>query len=457
MRRFALLVFLATLAACAPKPIPAPVVFGPPKFPEFIVPAVPASLAGTPAAASQDRGWRFLQAGDFKNAEREFGTALKATPAFYPAENGLGYTELAQKDAKAALPHFDRALEREPSDLAGLMGKGQALLALNREEEALPVLEAALVVDPSLVDVGRRVEILKFRRQQEDLSRARDAAAAGRVDDAIAMFTRAIQGSPESAFLYRELAAVERQKGDDGKALEHLRKGVALEPGDARSLAQIGDILAARGDFDGAAKAYVNALAVEPSAEIDAKLEAVLARAELARLPEEYRAIDRAAQITRGDLAALVGVRLGGLLQTPRRRDAVLITDIRNHWASAWIVTIARAGIMEPYANHAFQPRTIVRRADLAQVVNRLLPRVAEATPGQPHPWQAARLKFTDVAPGHLAYPAASAAVASGVMTVGPNNSFQPSLLVSGQEAVAAIDRIATMARVDSARGKSGR
>lgn len=457
MRRLVLLALLATVAACAPKPLPAPVVVSAPKFPDFIVPAVPASLAGTPAAANQDRGWRFLQAGDFKNAEREFESALKTTPAFYPAENALGYLELARKDPKAALPHFDRALEAGAPDLSGLMGKSQALLALNRENEVLPVLEAALVIDPSLVEVAGRVEILRFRRQQEDLARARAAATAGRSDDAIAMYTKAIQGSPDSAFLYRELAAVERQKGDSDKALEHLRKSITLEPGDARSLAQIGDILDARGDFDGAAKAYGEALAAEPSAEIEVKLEAVRSHADLARLPEEYRAIGGATVITRGDLAALVGVRLSRLLQTTRRRDAVLITDIRTHWASTWIVTIARAGIMEPYANHAFQPRTIVRRVDLAQVVSRLLARVAEATPGQPHPWQAARLKFTDVAPGHLAYPAASAAVASGVMTAGPDNSFQPSLIVSGQEGVAAIARLEAMVPVDPARGKSGR
>jgi tetratricopeptide (TPR) repeat protein len=448
---------LATFSACAPKLPPAPVVVSAPKFPEFIVPPVPASLAGTPAAANQDRAWRYLQAGDFKSAEREFETALKTTPAFYPAENGLGYVELARKDLKAALRHFDRALEGGEPDLSGLMGKSQALLALNREDEALPVLEAALVIDPSLIEVVGRVEILRFRRQQDDLARAREAATAGRFDDAIAMYTRAIQGSPDSAFLYRELAAVERQKGDNDKAIDHLRKGIALEPGDARSLAQIGDILDARGDFDGAAKAYVDALASEPSTEVEAKLEAVRARADLARLPEEYRAIGGAPQITRGDLAALVGVRLARLLQVTRRRDAVLITDIRTHWASAWIVTIARAGIMEPYANHAFQPRTIVRRVDFAQVVSRLLARVAEAIPRQPHPWQAARLKFTDVAPGHLAYLAASAAVASGVMTAGPDNNFQPSLIVSGQEAVAAIDRLEAIVRVDPARGKSGR
>ena len=101
------------------------------------------------------------------------------------------------------------------------------------------------------------------------------------------------------------------------------------------------------------------------------------ARAELARLPAEYRAIGEAPQITRGELAALIGVRLAPLLQPDRRVDAEPITDARTDWAATWILAVARAGVMEPFANHAFQPRTVVRRIDLAQAVERLLTRIA--------------------------------------------------------------------------------
>ena len=459
MRRLACLALLATVAACArpPAPVVTPVVSSAPKFPEFIVPVVPADLAGTRAAGEYDLGWRFLQAGDLKNAEREFSTALKTAPAFYPAEAGLGWLETARKDTKAALQHFDRALERQPADLSSLVGRGQTLLALNRESEALSAFEAALAVDPLLPDLSGRVAVLRFRGQQANLNRAREAARTGRVDEAVALYTRAIASSPDSAFLYRELAAVEHQQGPTDNALEHLRKAVSLEPGDARSMVQIGDILDARSDFDGAMKAYLDALAIDPNDDLRAKVEILRARADLARLPEQYRAIARAPQVTRGDLAALVGVRLATLLQNSRSRAAVVITDLRNNWAAPWIMNVARAGVIEPFANHTFQPRTVVRRVDLAQVVGRLLGKVAETTPGRTNPWQASRMKFSDISASHLAYPAASAAVASGVMTVGANNSFQPTGLVTGQEAIQAIERIEAMMRAAMPQGKSVR
>ena len=442
------LVALVAVSACAPKVVPAPVV-GAPKFPEFRTPAIPASMASGVAAQLQLRGWAFLQSGDLKTAEREFAVALKTTPAFYPAETALGYVELARKDAKAALPHFDRALElaADQPDVSALVGRGESLLALNRESEALTAFTAALAADPTLTDLAQRIEVLKFRNVEQDISRAREAARAGRVDEAVQAYTAAIAASPDSAFLYRELAAVERQKGDLDAALEHLRRSVALDPTDARSLAQIGEILEGRGDQAGAAKAYADSLAIEPNAAVEGKLEALRASDALARLPAEYRAIEQAPQVTRADLAALIGIRLGPLLQNGRRaNEAALITDVRNNWASTWIMQVARAGIMDPFANHAFQPRAVVRRADLAQAAARLLARVASQNPAAARAWETARLKFTDLAPSHLAYPAASVAVASGVMKTGDNSSFQPSRAVTGADATEAIAKIEALA-----------
>jgi len=56
------------------------------------------------------------------------------------------------------------------------------------------------------------------------------------------------------------------------------------------------------------------------------------------------------------------------------------------------------------------------------------------------------RARFTDIAQGHLAYPAASMAVAAGVMSTAPDGSFLPSRLVTGDEAVQTIQRLQTMA-----------
>jgi tetratricopeptide (TPR) repeat protein len=442
MRRLLLATALC-LSGCAPKVIPAPAVTSP-KFPEFVRPDVPAGMANSAAAINQSRGWTFLQSGDLRTAEHEFAAALHNAPAFYPAEIALGYVELARKDAKAALPHFEHALEQQ-ADLSAFVGRGQALLALSRDGDALAAFESALGIDPNQTEIRRRVDILKFRVIEQSIARARESARAGRLDQAVQAYTTAIASSPDSPFLYRELAAIERQRGNTDAALEHFRRAVALDASDAKSIEQIGDILESRGEFDEAAKAYTESLAVEANADVEKKIEDLRGRAALAKLPAEYRAIAEATQITRADLAALIGIRLAPLLRSGQSGDAALITDVRASWAVTWIVAVARAGVMEPFANHAFQPRTIVRRTDLAQAVARLLSRVSSERRGS-RQWESARLKFSDLAPTHLAYPAASVAVASGAMKAGPDTSFQPSRAVTGAEAIDAVAMIQTLA-----------
>ncbi len=447
-------VWIVLAVACAPKTIPIPTVTAP-KYPDYIAPAVPPELANAPVGATQARGWTFLQAGDLKNAEREFSVALKAVPDFYPAEAALGWVALANRSPKDAIPHFDRALELRPADVSALVGRGQALLALNRTDEALASFRAAVEADPSLTDIRQRVEVLTFRSVEQNVGNARQAARAGKLDEAIHAYGTAIASSPDSPFLYRELAAVERQKGNAAAALEHFRKAASLDPGDARTFEQIGELLEQSGELEAAEKAYTDSLAIEASPAAEQRLEDLRAKLALARLPAEYRAIDQAPQVTRADLAALIGVRLAPLLNGPRSRDAALITDVRNHWAATWIVAVARAGVMEPYANHAFQPRAVVHRTDLAQASARLLAKIAAQQSGQRPAWESARLKFADLSPGHLAYPAASMAVAAGVMKTAPGDAFQPSRPVSGAEAIEAIDRLQALAGLSTTKSSA--
>lgn len=439
----AVLLLTALVSACGARVVPAPVITTP-AFPEFLLPPVPPAMAGTNAAVAHDRAWRFLQTGDIRAAERETSAALMASPTFYPAETLRGYVELARKDPKAALPFFDRALERQNGYVSALVGRGRALQVLERDDEAIAAYRAALALDPGLADLSRRIDVLLFRSAEREIAQARQAVRSNQLPEARAAYQRAIASSPESAFLYRELAGLERQAGDADAALDHFRKSLELEPSDAATLGQIGELLEARGDVNDALKAYAEALAIEPNDQISRRREAIVARVELAKLPEEYRAIESAQQITRAQLAALIGIRLTRQLEKIPRTEPGVMTDIRGNWAESWIVAVARAGVMEPFPNHTFQPRNAVRRADLAPIADRLVVRLSP-TP-QVRGWQGERTAFTDLAPGHLAYPAASTAVASGAMVKTATGAFEPSALVTGQEAIAMVDRVQRLA-----------
>jgi tetratricopeptide (TPR) repeat protein len=437
---------LVIAAGCVRTNEPAPVVTTP-RYPDFMFPASPAALGNETLLALQQRGWQFLQAGDLGQARRAFSAALAESSRFYPADAGLAYASLADHDVADAIARFDRVLRRAAGYVPAMVGKADALAEAGRLDDATRLLTEVLAVDPSLAEVRRRIDVLAFRGQQEALKAARQAADAGRFDEAAAMYERAITTSPDSAWLYRELAAVERKAGRSDASLAHLRKAVSVDPSEARGFVQLGELLEERGDFAGAVNAYAKAEALEPGDEARARVQAARSRADLAGLPDEYRAIGSAAQTTRGDLAALIGVRLGALLKVAAGSEGGVVTDARSHWAAPWIMAVVRAGVMEPYPNHAFAPRSVVRRLDLAQAASRVLGLIAARRPAQARAWQAARPRIVDLPTGHLGYPAVAMVVGADVMPLYDGAAFRPTQVVAGGDAIAVVTRLEVLAR----------
>ncbi len=337
---------LALAAACAPKAPPAIAVA--PHYPEFMFPELsPPDPRQAPLEKGLRSGWQQLQAGDLVRAERSFQNVLKRSPAFYPAETALGYVEAARNSPAAAVQHFDRVLGERPAYVPALVGKGNAALALSDIPGALAAFQAAVGADASLVELARRVDVLKARMAQENVAAAREAAQTGRLDDARHGYEQAIATSPESAFLYRDLAEVEMKQGLADQALQHYRRALALDPNDPATLVHIGEILDARGDSEGAMASYTSAYRLDPRQEIRRRISALEARIAYLRLPAEYRALPDQPAITRGDLAALdrhppeTARRLGAGRSRPS-------SPIRaNHWASGWIMAVVGAGVMD--------------------------------------------------------------------------------------------------------------
>src|SRR5262245_46799534 len=213
-----------------------------PHFPDYVFPLVPATLAPSGVDALHELGWQWLQAGDPKSAERNFTAALRQSPGFYPSEAGLGYTALARKDSKEATSHFERALAANPLYAPALAGKGEALLTLGQRDQALASFEAAMSADPQLSAIRSRIEVLRFRGLQDDVDAARKAADAGRLPEARGLYERTIAASPDSPFLYRELAIVEKREGNLAGALEHAQKAATLNPTEPRNFTTIAEI-----------------------------------------------------------------------------------------------------------------------------------------------------------------------------------------------------------------------
>jgi tetratricopeptide (TPR) repeat protein len=439
---------LLIIAACGGKPAVAPTIApGAPKFPDFVFPTSPAGLAPADVTKRQGAAWQVLQSGDAKGADREFAAVLKQLPAFYPAEAGLGYAALARKDNAAAIVHFDKALAVNASYAPALAGKGDALALEGRVDAALAAYEAALAADATLTPLRSRVDALKFRSAQDLVAGARKAADAGRLDEARRGYQSAIAASPDSAFLHRELAGVERRAGNTDAAVAQAQQAATLDPTDPRAPTIIAEVYEAAHQWSKAADAYASVNAIEPSEAMAAKIEDMRQKAALDAMPPEFQAIQTSPTVTRAQLAALLGLHLEDLLRRARGSNAVLTTDTRTSWAAPWIMAVTRAGVVEAFPNHTFQPNTTIRRGDLAAAASRVLTLIAADKPKLAVRWRDPRPHFSDLSPAHLSYPAAARSVSAGVMAPLEGDSFQLSRPVTGTEAIDTVSKLEALAK----------
>ena len=418
-----------------------------PRFPAYPAPAVPPGLdVPDDVRLRHESAWTRLQSGDLRGALREFSTVLKQTPSFYPAQVGLGFVHLAGDDYDEAEPLFAAASAVDETYLPAWVGRSEALVGLGRDADAIGAMQRVLALDPARENVRTRVELLRFRLTQTSIGAGQQARAAGRHAEAIGHFARALEQSPDSTMILNELARTEIAAGQLDAAERHARQSLKIEPREAGWQALLGDVLEARGQFSAAAEAYDRAELLESSEVWRARSRNLRERAVIAGLPESFRSVTSAGSITRADVAAYIGIHLRDLLAAAPARVTTVATDVRTHWAAAWILPVTRAGIMSVFPNHTFQPAAVVRRADLASTMAVLVEIAAGHRPADLSKWQAARPRFLDLPASNLFYASSAVATAAGVMSTDTAGRFNPTQPATGADLDQAVRRLAAMA-----------
>jgi hypothetical protein len=281
---------------------------------------------------------------------------------------------------------------------------------------------------------------------QTQIETARKARTAGHLDDAERGFETALSLSPGSSAISKELAALESSRGELDQAEAHARQATTADPNDADAQALLGSVLEAKQDYRAAATAYAKAAAIDPRPEWRTRASTLADKADLAAIPAEYRDLPASTTLTRGQVAAFLALRLPALIDRAPKRPPAVITDVRTHWAAPWIVPVTRAGVMDVYANHTFQPDATVTRAALAQVLARLVAQLPPARQADVTRWRASRPRFPDLPTGNVNYRAAALAAAAGLLPPDADGRFAPTRPATGAELDAAIARLQALA-----------
>ena len=414
-----------------------------PEYPNFVFPGIPTTYGGGLQLQDQQSAWAFLQTGDLNGAKHRFEELLEMDSNFFPAVVGLGWVDLAEGRFQEAAAQFRLALDQKEDYVSALVGHGDALYRLNDIVSALKSYRFAVKINPSLLRVERIVAELSLQVMTDQLFEARQFGEDGRLTDSEQAYREVIQGSPGSAFLYVELARIKQQQNELSEALVVIGQALALDDTYAEAFLLQGDLFESNGELELAVSAYTRANAIAPSELTADALSRARSGLRAVDLPTEYREIVTKGEITRGELAALLGVELGGLLRDAGSEVSTpIFTDTRNYWASQWVIEVARAGVMNVDGRYQFEPGRVVRRGGLAEIVAATLLLIAEFDPESGRRWRAARPRFTDLTSDHLNFDSASIAVGADVLDLSENGRFLPTRVVSGRDAADVVAKL---------------
>jgi tetratricopeptide (TPR) repeat protein len=202
-------------------------------------PAANAAYRDAVAAAPKDPqintewGELFLDTYNKSDAIQSFQTALKSDPRWTPAIVGTARS-LEEDDPPQAAAIAKKALEINPFSVeAHVFLAGKAAEA-DHHDEARSWLEKALFVNPSSLEARSLVAALAY---VED-----------RLSDFEAEVAKTLAIAPKYGDVYRTAGALAAHNYRFDEAVDLTRRGLALDPGNPRGLADLGSHLLRTGD-----------------------------------------------------------------------------------------------------------------------------------------------------------------------------------------------------------------
>ena len=170
-------------------------------------------------------------------------------------------------------------------------------------------------------------------------------------------------------------------------------------------------------------------------------METIKNRLGIFKLPSQYDSIQFSEAVLKEEIAALLSVKFKNIIDETKGKPPIII-DISTSWASQFILHTTSLGILDVYPNHTFQPKKIITRAEMAEVLFRLVEHLKRKKYSFIQQIPPDRIQITDVSPGNYYYRPILLIVSYDIMDLSRNRKFNPDQAVSGQETIRLIELI---------------
>ncbi len=258
-------------------------------------------------------------------AKQVFEAALALDPATAAAHFGLGQLALAAGDAATAANHFERVLELQPTATAVHLLAANAYRDLGDEAKAGAHLakkgdgEVKLAEPLMAVVQGLSVGQQTFRQE------AQAAFQAGRFEQAVEAYGRAVAADPLYSDLRVSLAAALLELDRPADALEQYELALKIDPNHPRASFGAGWLLQRAGQSWEAIDRYRTVLAAEPGNQT-ARLNLAQALFDTEQFEDALKEVDTLLVANPGDAATRLA-RFGVLVKLERYAEAATFLE----------------------------------------------------------------------------------------------------------------------------------
>jgi Tfp pilus assembly protein PilF len=391
-----------------------------------------------------EEAWKNLRLGNASKAQKTIIRLGVDSPIYYV---GLGYVYFLLDDLLTAEEGFKAAIKHSPNLTLAHLGLAQLYQKTGQEDEAFSELREVLKREPSHPWAKQEFTTLKTKKTGDFLDQAKAFRAEGNIEKSKEAYLKALYYSPESTEAHLALSEIYKKANDLKSVLVHLRAANANEPSNKKILAEYAEALFKAEQYLKGLEIYENLQELEPqNKEIQERIESIKNKLGIFELASQYNIIPASVAVSREEVAALLAVKFKGILEDPVAKNPI-VTDISTSWASKYILKVTSLGILDVYANHTFEPKKTVTRAEMAEILLRLIDFLKKKGYKLIQQFSPERIQISDVAPDNYYYPLIAQIIAYQIMDLSPQKTFSPEQSLSGPEAIKILDIVLALVK----------
>ncbi len=384
-----------------------------------------------------EEAWNSLKQGRAKKAEKIIQKLGRESPFFFV---GLGYASLLLNQLYEAEGAFKQALRDYPEMTVAHIGLAQIYQKAARDEEAFVEFREILKREADNSWARQSYEALRIRKTEEAMNQAKVYLAQNDTNNGKRAYLEALFYSPQSTEAHLALAQIFKDENNLENALLHLKSANDNEPRNNEILKLYGETLFEAEDFPRSLEIYERVLELEPeNNEIKARVERLKNRLGIFELPSQYDVIPASEAISKEEVAALLAVKFKDTIGDPKTKPPIII-DIATSWAAKYIMKITSFGLLDVYSNHTFQPKKIVTRAEMAEILSRLINHLKTKNFTFISQIPPKKIQISDVSPDNYYYQPILRIVSYDIMDLSADRTFNPDLPISGRETIRLLD-----------------